>query len=110
MRVDGIFLSAFFRPGGYANAKPGSIGRRRRPIAFLCRSGKLREKFFLGSPRAEKSFLAKTLHATFRSNRRRGREVRKPSDRRLASVDQCYHINKWIKNFAWIRPYGTELR
>src|SRR6516225_8524133 len=86
MRVDGIFPSAFFRPGGYANAKPGSIGRRRRPIAFPCRSGKLRQKIFSGLARTEKSFLAKTLHATFRSNRRRGRETAGKSENRRIAV------------------------
>src|SRR5208282_4006814 len=39
-----------------------------------------------------------------------GREARKPPDRRLASADQCCHKNKSINNFAWLRPYGTELR
>src|SRR6516225_2804313 len=39
-----------------------------RPLAFPCCSGKLSEKFLLGSLRTEKSFLARTLLATLRSN------------------------------------------
>src|SRR6516162_2321587 len=80
------------------------------PPPLPCHSGKLREKNFCDSSSVEKSFLINILHGPVWPNRRArqgsGRETRKPSDRRLASADQCYYTNSLINIFSWLLPYG----
>src|SRR5271165_522886 len=81
------------RAGG-GNGAEGPAGYL-RPLP--CRSGKLRVKIFFAAGLEPESLyhqhLARDSSAESKARQGSGRETRKPPDRPLASIHQCYHIN-----------------
>ena len=82
-------------------------------LPFPCRSGKLRERIFSRFDPHHKvssyQYLVDHFPVEPKARQGNGREAGKPPDRRLASYDQRYHMNKSIDIFTWLR-YGAELR